>query len=186
MVQLFCAIVGVAGSAFEVDIDEAASVSALKEVIWGKIKEKFIHDDKFRSVVASDLKLSLAKKGGAWLRDDDSLDAMLRSGTVDTSCMKMRASWKLNKPSLFGPGVSLGEDVVHVLVVVPNDAGVGVGQDVERDSMSVPVAVPMGPDVDPSSCDDLLAFLESEMTNKEATGRGDYDRSEVLLRYHRA
>ncbi|KAG2758854.1 hypothetical protein Pcac1_g29047 [Phytophthora cactorum] len=27
----------------------------------------------------------------------------------------------------------------------------------------------MGPDVDSSSCDDLLAFLESEMTNKEAT-----------------
>ncbi|KAG2962182.1 hypothetical protein PC118_g21573 [Phytophthora cactorum] len=58
---------------------------------------------------------------------------------------------------------------IHVLVVVPKDAGVGVGQDVERDSMSVPAAVPMGPDVDSSSCDDLLAFLESEMTNKEAT-----------------
>ncbi|KAG3124954.1 hypothetical protein PI126_g22997, partial [Phytophthora idaei] len=58
---------------------------------------------------------------------------------------------------------------IHVLVVVPKDAGVGVGQDVERDSMSVPAAVPMGPDVDPSSCDDLLAFLESEMTNEEAT-----------------
>ncbi|KAG3232697.1 hypothetical protein PI124_g22223, partial [Phytophthora idaei] len=43
---------------------------------------------------------------------------------------------------------------IHVLVVVPKDAGVGVGQDVERDSMSVPAAVPMGPDVDPSSCDD--------------------------------
>ncbi|KAG3115521.1 hypothetical protein PI126_g24686, partial [Phytophthora idaei] len=81
----------------------------------------------------------------------------------------MRASWKLNKPSLFGPGVSLGEDVVHVLLVVPEGAGVGVGQDVERDIMSVPAAVPMGPGVDPSSCDDLLAFLESEMTNEEAT-----------------
>ncbi|KAG2792080.1 hypothetical protein PC111_g17875 [Phytophthora cactorum] len=33
----------------------------------------------------------------------------------------MRASWKLNKPSLFGPNVSLGEDVIHVLVVVPGD-----------------------------------------------------------------
>ncbi|KUF84827.1 Crn1 protein [Phytophthora nicotianae] len=34
----------------------------------------------------------------------------------------MRASWKLSKPNLFGPGVSLGEDVVHVLVVVPEGA----------------------------------------------------------------
>ncbi|KAG3121971.1 hypothetical protein PI126_g24341, partial [Phytophthora idaei] len=160
MVKLFCAIVGEAGSAFEVKIDDAESVSALKEAIAGKLKY---------TGRADKLQLFLAKKGDAWLRDDDSLDAMLRSGTVDTSCMKMRASWKLNKPSLFGPGVSLGEDVVHVLVVVPKDAGVGVGQDVERDSMSVPAAVPMGPDVDPSSCDDLLAFLESEMTNEEAT-----------------
>ncbi|RLN66527.1 hypothetical protein BBP00_00002136, partial [Phytophthora kernoviae] len=35
--------------------------------------------------------------------------------------MEMRASWKLDKPILFGPKVSLGEDVVHVLVVVPGD-----------------------------------------------------------------
>ncbi|RLN49383.1 hypothetical protein BBP00_00010148, partial [Phytophthora kernoviae] len=33
--------------------------------------------------------------------------------------MEMRASWKLNKPSLFGPDVLLEEDVIHVLVVVP-------------------------------------------------------------------
>ncbi|KAE9258632.1 hypothetical protein PR003_g35128, partial [Phytophthora rubi] len=36
--KLFCAIVGVAGSAFEVDIDEGASVSALKEAIKDKKK----------------------------------------------------------------------------------------------------------------------------------------------------
>ncbi|KAG3118436.1 hypothetical protein PI126_g24574, partial [Phytophthora idaei] len=116
MAKLFCAIVGEAGSAFEVKIDDAESVSALKEVIAGKLKY---------TGRADKLQLFLAKKNGVWLRDNDSLDAMLRSGTVDTSCMKMRASWKLNKPRLFGPGVSLGEDVVHVLVVVPKDAGVG-------------------------------------------------------------
>ncbi|RLN50268.1 hypothetical protein BBP00_00010062, partial [Phytophthora kernoviae] len=33
--------------------------------------------------------------------------------------MEMRASWKLNKPILFGPDVLLEEDVIHVLVVVP-------------------------------------------------------------------
>ncbi|KAF4146719.1 hypothetical protein GN958_ATG04098 [Phytophthora infestans] len=77
----------------------------------------------------------------------------------------MRASWKLSKPTLFGPDVSLGEGVVHVLVVVPVGAGVGVGQDV---SMDVPAAVPMGPNVNLSSCEDLFAFLENDMINKEA------------------
>ncbi|KAG3230460.1 hypothetical protein PI124_g24442, partial [Phytophthora idaei] len=50
----------------------------------------------------------------------------------------MRASWKLNKPSLFGPGVSLGEDVVHVLVVVPKDAGVGAEVGVALIQLSAP------------------------------------------------
>ncbi|GMF39950.1 unnamed protein product [Phytophthora lilii] len=119
MVKLFCAIVGVTGSAFEVKIDDAESVSALKDAIWEKIKDMFIHDDKFRSVVASRLQLFLAKKDGAWLTDDDDLDKMLQN-QVDTSKMKkLRASWKLNKPDLFGPDVSLGEDVIHVLVLVP-------------------------------------------------------------------
>ncbi|RLN79399.1 hypothetical protein BBO99_00005278, partial [Phytophthora kernoviae] len=35
----------------------------------------------------------------------------------------MRATWKLNKPSLFGQNVSLEEDVIHVLVVIPEGAG---------------------------------------------------------------
>ncbi|GMF43509.1 unnamed protein product [Phytophthora lilii] len=92
--------------------------------IWEEIKAKFIHDDKFRSVVASDLQLFLAKtEGGAWLQDDDDLDKMLQN-KVDTSKMKkLRGSWKLNKPDLFGPDVSLGEDVVHVLLVVPKQDG---------------------------------------------------------------
>ncbi|GMF25461.1 unnamed protein product [Phytophthora lilii] len=122
MVKLFCAIVGAAGSAFSVRVDESDSVDDLQEAIWEKIKEMFIHDDKFWSVVASRLQLFLAKtEGGAWLQDDDDLDKMLQN-KVDTSKMKkLRGSWKLNKPDLFGPDVSLGEDVVHVLVVVPKD-----------------------------------------------------------------
>ncbi|KAG3114019.1 hypothetical protein PI126_g24733, partial [Phytophthora idaei] len=104
MITLYCAVVSVAGSAFPVDIDENKSVGHLK---------KAIAEDQKYDFAASELQLFLAKTNGLWLRDDDSLDAMLRSGTVDTSCIKMRASWKLNKPSLFGPGVSLGEDVVH-------------------------------------------------------------------------
>ncbi|KAG3049280.1 hypothetical protein PC121_g19000 [Phytophthora cactorum] len=96
--KLFCAIVGVAGSAFSDAIKTKNSTTITCD--------------------AKDLQLFLAKTAnGAWLLDDDDLDKMLRN-KVDTSKMKkLRASWKLNKPDLFGPHVSLGEDVVHVLVV---------------------------------------------------------------------
>ncbi|KAG6944706.1 hypothetical protein JG688_00016947, partial [Phytophthora aleatoria] len=59
IVKLFCAIVGVAGAAFPVDIDAGQSVGDLKE----KIKAK--EDIKGR---ARDLQLFLAKTAdGAWL-----------------------------------------------------------------------------------------------------------------------
>ncbi|KAG3010627.1 hypothetical protein PC121_g25289 [Phytophthora cactorum] len=61
MVKLFCAIVGVAGSAFEVDIDDAESVSALKDAIKAK------KPNDFKDVDADKLQLFLAKKHGAWL-----------------------------------------------------------------------------------------------------------------------
>ncbi|KAG4036728.1 hypothetical protein PC123_g27704 [Phytophthora cactorum] len=62
MVKLFCAIVGVAGSAFEVDIDDAESVSALKK----SIKAEKPND--FKDVDADKLQLFLAKTAdGAWL-----------------------------------------------------------------------------------------------------------------------
>ncbi|RAW25370.1 hypothetical protein PC110_g18206 [Phytophthora cactorum] len=120
MVQLFCAIVGEAGSAFSVRVDESDSVDDLKDAI----KEKNLDDPTLKNVAAKNLQLFLAKKDdGAWLTDDEALDAMLQTG-VDTSLYeKMRGSWRLNKPKLFGPGVSLGEDVIHVLVVVPEGAG---------------------------------------------------------------
>ncbi|KAF4028105.1 hypothetical protein GN244_ATG20237 [Phytophthora infestans] len=159
MVKLFCCIVGVAGSAFSVEVNEGKTVDDLKEAI----KAKKTND--FKEVDADKLQLFLAKKGDAWLRDNEDLDTLLQSEIAFSSYLHMRASWKLSKPTLFGPDVSLGEDVVHVLVVVPVGAGVGVGQDV---SMDVPAAVPMGPNVNLSSCEDLLAFLENDMINKEA------------------
>ncbi|KAG3200622.1 hypothetical protein PC128_g4490 [Phytophthora cactorum] len=92
MVKLFCAIVGVAGSAFEVDIDKGQ-------------------------------KLFLAKMAnGAWLPDNDALDTLLQSKIDTSSYLHMRGSWQLSKPELFGPGVSLGKEVVHVLVVAPEQA----------------------------------------------------------------
>ncbi|KAG3165958.1 hypothetical protein C6341_g12221 [Phytophthora cactorum] len=54
MVKLFCAIVGVAGSAFEVDIDEGASVAALKKKIKEEKPNKIQCD-------ADELQLFLAK-----------------------------------------------------------------------------------------------------------------------------
>ncbi|KAG4040930.1 hypothetical protein PC123_g23542 [Phytophthora cactorum] len=64
MVKLFCAIVGVAGSAFEVDIDDAESVSALKK----SIKAENSDDPTLKNVAAKNLRLFLAKEGdGAWL-----------------------------------------------------------------------------------------------------------------------
>ncbi|GMF10602.1 unnamed protein product [Phytophthora lilii] len=83
MVKLVCAIVGVAESAFPVDIDASQLVGDLKKAIWEKIKAKFIYDDKFRSVVASGLQLFLAKtEGGAWLTDDDQAALDLEDGKV--------------------------------------------------------------------------------------------------------
>ncbi|KAL3674014.1 hypothetical protein V7S43_001698 [Phytophthora oleae] len=65
------------------------------------------------------LQLFLAKKeDGAWLLDDDTLDAMLLGGDC-TPYKTMRAKWKVNDVSLFGSNVSLPENMIHVLVVVP-------------------------------------------------------------------
>eukprot|EP00644_Phytophthora_capsici_P015187 jgi/Phyca11/530721/estExt2_fgenesh1_pm.C_PHYCAscaffold_750003 len=55
MVKLFCAIVGVAGSAFPVTIDEGQSVGDLKEAIQVKNRETIKCD-------AKDLQLFLAKQ----------------------------------------------------------------------------------------------------------------------------
>ncbi|KAG4036565.1 hypothetical protein PC123_g27866 [Phytophthora cactorum] len=65
MITLYCAVVGVAGSAFPVDIDENKSVGHLKDAI----KEK-----KMYQFPADELQLFLAKKGdgaGAWLTEKD-------------------------------------------------------------------------------------------------------------------
>ncbi|KAG2978906.1 hypothetical protein PC116_g12834, partial [Phytophthora cactorum] len=149
MVKLFCAIFGVAGSAFEVNIDGAESVAALKKAI--KDQSDGLITDPWTK-----LQLFLAKKGDRWLPDDDTLDAVLQSGD-DTSYVKMRASWKLNKPSLFGPNVSLGEDVIHVLVVVPDGAGGSASETSTLAQMSAKI-------------DDL---------HKQAIGKRKYVHSEV-------
>ncbi|KAI9991626.1 hypothetical protein PInf_016969 [Phytophthora infestans] len=66
--KLFRAIAGVA------EMDEGQSVDDLKKAI------KADKSNDFKHFVADKLQLFLAKKGDAWLPDDETMDAMLRSG----------------------------------------------------------------------------------------------------------
>ncbi|KAG3007076.1 hypothetical protein PC121_g18801 [Phytophthora cactorum] len=61
MVKLFCAIVGVAESAFSVRVDENDSVNELKDAI----KAKNSDDPTLKNVAAKNLRLFLAKEGDA-------------------------------------------------------------------------------------------------------------------------
>ncbi|GMF37451.1 unnamed protein product [Phytophthora lilii] len=114
------------GSAFEVKIDDAESVSALKKAIWEEIKAKFIHDDKFRSAVASDLQLSLAKNDAGWLPSVDlaaieggeAVPGFEKVSLVDTK--RERYSTYLIQKVLEMNGMpSPQAEQIHVLVVVP-------------------------------------------------------------------
>ncbi|TMW65830.1 hypothetical protein Poli38472_003595 [Pythium oligandrum] len=64
MVKLFCALAGAGGSAFPVDIDPSQSVGDLKEAIQGKKPRKITCD-------ADELELYLAKRGDAWLTENE-------------------------------------------------------------------------------------------------------------------
>ncbi|ETI53113.1 hypothetical protein F443_03894 [Phytophthora nicotianae P1569] len=122
MVTLYCAVVGVAGSAFPVDIDASLSVGHLKDVIKGE------KTNDLKDVDAYKLQLFLAKteKGaGAWLTEAD-----VKKGVSDTSDLKLlgAAGAPLNLVGLSKKDVKFVptlEDVesmntpVHVLVVVP-------------------------------------------------------------------
>ncbi|ETN12615.1 hypothetical protein PPTG_22380 [Phytophthora nicotianae INRA-310] len=58
---------------------------------------------------ATNLKLFLVKKSDAWLPHNENLDMLLQSKIDTSSYLRMRGSWKLSRPELFGPGVSLDE-----------------------------------------------------------------------------
>ncbi|EEY65442.1 Crinkler (CRN) family protein [Phytophthora infestans T30-4] len=121
MVKPFCAIVGVAGSAFEVDIDESASVSALKKAVKEENASTITCD-------AKNLQLFLAKKkkgAGVWLTEND-----VKDGVSDTSDLKLLgvAGAPLGLVGLSEKDVKFVptlEDVesmntpVHVLVALP-------------------------------------------------------------------
>ena len=95
MVELFCALIGGNGSAFPVTIEESETVSHLKEAI------KLEKENDLKAIDADKLQLFLAKKDGAWLKENNKTDTMLLGEFDTTTYMLMRGSWKLNKPNLF-------------------------------------------------------------------------------------
>ncbi|EEY62084.1 Crinkler (CRN) family protein, partial [Phytophthora infestans T30-4] len=121
MVTLYCVVVGVAGSAFPVDIDENKSVGHLKDAIKEKNAWTITCD-------AKNLQLFLAKKkkgAGVWLTEND-----VKDGVSDTSDLKLLgvAGAPLSLVGLSEKDVKFVptlEDVesmntpVHVLVALP-------------------------------------------------------------------
>ncbi|KAG3237036.1 hypothetical protein PI124_g17964 [Phytophthora idaei] len=114
MVTLYCAVVGVAGSTFPVDIDETLSVGHLKDAIKEKNSNTVTCD-------AKDLQLFLAKTAdGAWLKSKDLL--RMRKGEIPNEVESRYMNEELEDPtdkicSKF-PSTIL-DGTIHVLVVVP-------------------------------------------------------------------
>ncbi|KAG3043238.1 hypothetical protein PC122_g25153, partial [Phytophthora cactorum] len=114
MVKLFCAIVGVAGSAFEVDIDEGQKVGDLKKSI--KVQSDGLITDPWPK-----LQLFLAKTDdGAWLKSKDLL--RMRKGEIPNEVESRYMNEELEDPtdkicSKFPSTIPDG--TIHVLVVVP-------------------------------------------------------------------
>ncbi|KAG1697247.1 hypothetical protein DVH05_016535 [Phytophthora capsici] len=124
MMKLFCAIVGVAGSAFSVEVGEDQTVHDLKK----KIKDKNKDDPILNNVAAKNLQLFLTKKGnGNGVKLLTQLDVV--KGVMDANGFthlqfvdtKLRAvglkSSELGKVN--DKDVAVGKGHVHVLVVLP-------------------------------------------------------------------
>ncbi|GMF66104.1 unnamed protein product [Phytophthora lilii] len=173
MVKLFCAIVGVAGSAFEVKIDDSESVSALKKEVKGEIDY---------SGPAKDLQLFLAKTAdGAWLTEAD-----VKKGVEDTTGLTPLdvAGAPLNlvdlseedvRFQLTKEAVMAKKTPVHVLVVVPVDASTSENKNKRKrkrmEDEDVPDAwIKAIKDEQitaiPSTCDDLKKHLQRELRVK--------------------
>ncbi|CAI5719534.1 unnamed protein product [Peronospora farinosa] len=121
MVKLFCAIVGVKGSAFSVEIDVTQSVGDLKKVIKSKKANALKNFD------ADQLQLFLAKgTDDKWLKDDDAAAQLLYGGEIHPNIQQMISvkqvmatrtlqRWLFDDNKMSQP---LPEQI-HVLVVVP-------------------------------------------------------------------
>ncbi|CEG48040.1 CRN-like protein [Plasmopara halstedii] len=119
MVQLICAIVGEAGSIFQVEIDDTESVSALKDAIKAEKPKEF------EGINADRLKLFLAKKvGGAWLDRAGATSVALDERGHLQGCMQMKPTLCIKNHMHFGDSFQPSEGQVHVLVVVPVDSSI--------------------------------------------------------------
>ncbi|KAG3108691.1 hypothetical protein PI126_g24896, partial [Phytophthora idaei] len=123
MVTLYCAVVGVAGSTFPVDIDETLSVGHLKDAIKEKNSNTVTCD-------AKDLQLFLAKTAdGAWLQNDDPGVPELEEGRIHPDVQtlidgnKMTANWTIKDVLDANHLPTPQSKQVHVLVVAPEGAG---------------------------------------------------------------
>ncbi|DAZ93569.1 TPA: hypothetical protein N0F65_009809 [Lagenidium giganteum] len=56
------------------------------------------------------------------MKDDDAFDAMLQKGIGTSEMTRLRETWRLNDPELFGGNVELERHAVHVLVAVPHES----------------------------------------------------------------
>ncbi|KAL4118546.1 hypothetical protein PRIC2_010873 [Phytophthora ramorum] len=114
MVKLVCAIVGVAGSAFSVRVDESDSVGDLKKVIKGE------KPNDLKDIDADKLQLFLAKtEGGAWLDGAGAAAVALDERGHPQGCVQMDPTLWIKNPKHFGDNFQPGEGQVHVLVVIP-------------------------------------------------------------------
>ncbi|KAG4038054.1 hypothetical protein PC123_g26383 [Phytophthora cactorum] len=114
MITLYCVVVGVAGSAFPVDIDENKSVGHLKDAIKEKKPDTITCE-------ADKLQLFLTKKeGGGWLVSDSPDVISMRSGTIPEQVDELlheQIDPAEEVGELFGGAPT--KKVIHVLVVVP-------------------------------------------------------------------
>ncbi|KAL7683612.1 hypothetical protein Plhal304r1_c040g0117781 [Plasmopara halstedii] len=126
MVNLLCAIVGAASNAFEVNIDDTASVAALKKAVKAENLVTIKCD-------AAKLELFLAKtEGGAWLDRAGAASVALDGRGDPRGYVQMDPTLWIKNPMYFGDNFRPAEGQIHVLVVVPSHVRADIGVNPSR------------------------------------------------------
>ncbi|KAJ0391242.1 hypothetical protein P43SY_011791 [Pythium insidiosum] len=112
-VELECAVYG-EGTVFPVKIARDAKVSALQEAIADIVSTEQ------HTVPPRLVTLYLAKKDGAWLKDDRRVKNFLQAGKSAEYEEEMRPSRKLDDEELFGADFEPGDKEIHILVELPS------------------------------------------------------------------
>jgi Crinkler effector protein N-terminal domain len=132
MVKLFCALVGAAGSAFSVRVDESDTVDDLKDAIKKKNTETITCD-------ARRLKLYLATKSDdAWMTNDEAdsvsdVDGLPHLGVPQAKLRRVGLSEE-KMVEVDEDDEAAGNGLVNVLVVVPAEERVDERSNEERDA----------------------------------------------------